>query len=247
MAKVKKRIFAGAVCQQIVYSVSERAPEPTKARAKKPRFESAEERAEFNRQIARRRFARDVNANFTPKGYYSTLTIDIEHEVHDFAEAKRLRDNYARRLLRACPAGRGYIVMGRGKSTSRIHMHMISEGIPPEVIRAKWGLGEVVDVRPLRQHNFFDGIDCGQDYTALAYYCFDHWRPEQGGHRYKPFGKLRHAEEEAATEVHIEYSPTRPPRPPKGYRFVRMEYTRYGYMCFHYVRAPERRGRGKEE
>ena len=46
MARVKKRIFAGAVCQQIVYNVSDRAAEPTKAKPKKPRFESAEERAE---------------------------------------------------------------------------------------------------------------------------------------------------------------------------------------------------------
>ena len=191
MARVKKRIFAGAVCQQIVYNVSDRAAEPTKAKPKKPRFESAEERAEFNRQIARRRFARDVNANFTPRGYYVTLTFDIEHELHTFDDARRVRDNYIRRLLRACPEGRGFIVMGRGKSTNRIHMHMICEGISPEIIRAKWGLGEVVAVTPLRGHNFYNGIDCGQDYTALAYYCFDHWTQEQGGHRYKRFGELR--------------------------------------------------------
>ena len=154
-------------------------------------FESAEERAEFNRQIARRRFARDVNANFTPRGYYVTLTFDIEHELHTFDDARRVRDNYIRRLLRACPEGRGFIVMGRGKSTNRIHMHMICEGISPEIIRAKWGLGEVVAVTPLREHNFYNGIDCGQDYTALAYYCFDHWTREQGGHRYKRFGELR--------------------------------------------------------
>lgn len=247
MARVKKRIFAGAVCQQIVYNVSDRAAEPTKAKPKKPRFESAEERAEFNRQIARRRFARDVNANFTPRGYYVTLTFDIEHELHTFDDARRVRDNYIRRLLRACPEGRGFIVMGRGKSTNRIHMHMICEGISPEIIRAKWGLGEVVAVSPLREHNFYNGIDCGQDYTALAYYCFDHWTQEQGGHRYKRFGELRHAEEEEPTEARIDYRPERPPIAPKGYRFMRVEYNRYGYMCFHYVRDRRGRGRTKKE
>lgn len=245
MARVKKRIFAGAVCQQIVYNVSDRAAEPTKAKPRKPRFETPEERAEFNRQIARRRFARDVNANCTPAGYYSTLTFDIQHEMHSFDEARREMNNYARRLLRACPNGRAYIVMGRGKSTNRIHLHMVSEGIPPEIIIGKWGLGEVVAVSRLREHNYYNGTDCGQDYTALAYYMFDHWTPEQGGHRYKRVGKLRHADEETPTEAHIDYRPERPPIAPKGYRFVRVEYNRYGYMCFHYVR--DRRGRGRKK
>ena len=63
----------------------------------------------------------------------------------------------------------------------------------------------------------------------------------------KRFGELRHAEEEEPTKARIDYCPERPPIAPKGYRFVRVEYNRYGYMCFHYVRDRRGRGRTKKE
>ena len=75
--------------------------------------------------------------------------------------------------------------MGRGKGTHRIHFHMVSEGIPEEQIRKLWGMGEIVRIEHLREHNYYSGIDHGQDYTGLANYLFGHWTPEQGGHRWK--------------------------------------------------------------
>ena len=37
--------------------------------------------------------------NFGPTSKYSTLTMDDEHEVHTFQEARRVRDNFYNRLI----------------------------------------------------------------------------------------------------------------------------------------------------
>ena len=119
--------------------------------------------------------------------------------------------------------------MGRGKSTHRIHFHMVSEGVPQELISKLWKYGEVKRISRLRAHNYYNGIDHGQDYTGLANYLFDHLRePEKG----KP------------AEVRREYSPRRPPRTPKGYILVESKSTKYGYLYFKYVRQPGQNRRG---
>ena len=46
-------------------------------------------------------------------------------------------------------------------------------------------------------------------------------------------------EKEAATEAKREYSESKPPRAPKGYRLVEAKTNRYGYMCFKYVRSED--------
>ena len=119
----------------------------------------------FFREFAHQRL---VNENFSPLSLYSTLTFDDDSEVHTFSEARRIRDNYFRRLQRACPDAKIIIYMGRGKSTNRIHFHMISDGIPEETISGKWNDGSVIHIRHLREHNYYNGVDYGQDYTGLA-------------------------------------------------------------------------------
>ena len=52
---------------------------------------------------------------------------------------------------------------------------------------------------------------------------FDHWTPEQGGHRWKQTKNLKRPEREEPTAVKRNYSTTRPPRPPKGYVFSRVK------------------------
>ena len=113
------------------------------------------------------------------------MTLDDEHEVHTFKEAKKIRDNYIRRLRYANPAAQIMIVMGRGKSTDRIHFHMLSNGLDERIIQAKWTAGTVVRLKHLRKHNYYNGVDHGQDYTGLAEYLFGHWTPEQGVHRWR--------------------------------------------------------------
>ena len=177
MQRVKRRIFSGVVCEQEVYTVSDRAN--IKKAEPRPRFKDDEERAQHRIGISKRKHQRLVNENFSPLSLYSTLTFDDDSEVHTFSEARRIRDNYFRRLQRACPDAKIIIYMGRGKSTNRIHFHMISDGIPEETISGKWNDGSVIHIRHLREHNYYNGVDYGQDYTGLADYLFNHWTPEQ--------------------------------------------------------------------
>lgn len=245
--RVKQRIFSGAVCEQIVYSAPGGARR-IKNSGPKPRFTSEDERAQHRKQIALKRFVRMVNATFSPESLYSTLTLDVENEVHTFQEARRLRAAYVRRLKHSCPGAQIVMVMGRGKHTDRIHYHMISNSVPVSVIRDKWRLGEVLRIVNLREHNYYDGVDHGRDYTGLAVYLFEHWTEEQGGHRYYATRNMRKPVVEDTKEALIPYSVDRPPRAPKGYALVASEAIKYGYLHFTYVAEKflKKQGRGKK-
>lgn len=242
MKRVKQRIFSGVVCEQEIYTVADRVREDG-TYIQRLRFRTPEERAAHRSGISRRRHARLVNENFSPSSVYSTLTFDDDNEVHTFDDAKRLRNNYVRRLQRACPDARIMIYIGRGKNTRRIHMHMLSDGVPEDVIEGKWTYGKIVSMERLREHVYYNGIDHGKDYTGLANYLFDHWTPEQGGHRWKATRNLRQPQKEAPKEAKRSYSAEHPPKPPKGYELVDCKITGYGYQWFKYIRIPEKRGR----
>lgn len=51
-----------------------------------------------------------------------------------------MRDNFIRRLQYAYPDVRIMAYLGRGKATQRIHMHMVSEGVPEEYIPPSNGI-----------------------------------------------------------------------------------------------------------
>ena len=239
MQRVKARLFSGAVCEQIVFNVPDRVRDIRKAEPR-PRFKTPEEREQHRAGISKRNHARIFNANFTPASLYSTLTFNNEYEVHTFQEARRLRDNFVRRLKYHAPDAKIMIYMGRGKGTHRIHFHMVSDGVEEDLIRKLWGMGEVLRIEHLKAHNFYNGVDHGQDYTGLANYLFDHWTPEQGSnHHWKQTKNLERPEREPATLVKRNYTEAKPPRPPKGYIFVESKATRYGYLYYKYVREPE--------
>lgn len=245
ITRVKRRTFAGSVCIQEVYSVSDRA---ANIRQAKPllRFKDEDEREKHKLGISRRTHALNFAANFGPTSLYSTLTFDDEHEVHTFREARRVRDNYVRRLMRKYPEAVIFIYMGRGKSTARIHFHMVSEGIPEEDIIGKWNEGRITRVSNLREHNFYNGVDHGQDYTGLANYLFNHWTPEQGGHRWKQTRTAKKPDRESTKEIKRNYSEDKPPRAPKGYILVETKSTKYGYLYFKYVKQPPKYTRRKK-
>jgi len=125
----KRRKFSGRVCEQIVYTVAG-GTDPKTSRPKRPRFQSQEERDELNTRVSAGKFAGIVNANFGPTSYYSTLTLDPEHEVHTAQEMRRIRDNFYRRMVYRYPEAKIVIVYGRGKSTNRFHLHLITDGMP---------------------------------------------------------------------------------------------------------------------
>lgn len=237
--RVKRRTFSGAVCEQEVFTVAANVKNLDKAKPTE-RFATPEERERHKWLMSRRHHARIINANYNSLSLYSTLTLDNENEVHTFDEARRIRDLYVRRLKRAMPDARINIYMGRGKSTNRIHYHMISNGLSESIIADKWQLGQIVRIESLREHNYYNGVDHGQDYTGLANYLFDHWTPEQGrGHRWKQTKNIQQPEAETPTIVKRNYSEANPPKAPKGYKLVECKSNRFGYICFKYIKEPK--------
>lgn len=240
MRQAKRRIWAGAICEQVVYNLPDRARNIKGSQPQKPRFESEEERKAHRLGISRRTHYRNFQANFSPTSLYSTLTFDLEHEIHDFIDAKRIRNNFIKVLKRACPEAVIFCYMGKGKATHRIHFHMVSEGIPEEVIREKWKYGTICRIEKLREHNYFNGVDRGQDYAGLATYLFEHWTEEMGGHRWYQTKNAKKPEVEPAKEVKIRggYTKDRPPKAPKGYTLVDITETKYGCVRYIYVALP---------
>ena len=243
--RAKRRIFAGSVCEQEVYTLPDRTKDVKKAEPR-PRFSSAEEYEDFKQRLARRNHARMFNATFSPASLYTTITLDNEHEVHTFAEADGIINPFWRRLRRLNPDAQIALYPGRGKTTSRIHFHMVSNGLTEEQIREKWDGGTIIRIEHLREHNYYNGVDHGRDYTGLANYLFDHWTPEQGGHRWKATRNLRQPEKEAPTLALRTYTEKKAPIAPKGYKLVEARATKWGYIYYKYVREPEKPKRRKK-
>ena len=243
MRQAKRRIWAGVICEQVVYNLPDKARNIKDSQPQKPRFDSEEERKEHRMGISRRTHYRNFQANFSPTSLYSTLTFDLEHEIHDFIDARRIRNNFMKVLKRACPDAVIFCYMGRGKATHRIHFHMVSEGIPEEVIREKWKYGTICRIETLRAHNYFNGVDRGQDYTGLATYLFDHWTEEVGGHHWYQTKNAKKPETEPAKEVKVRggYTKDRPPKAPKGYTLIDITATKYGCIHYIYVALPVKR------
>lgn len=239
MPTMKRRVFCGSVCEQLVYNVPNNVKNVIDYEPR-PRFKSEEEKEKFLLGISKRLHARSFNANFSPSSLYSTLTCDDEHELHTFQDAKRVKKNFVRALKRAYPDAVIFFYIGRGKSTHRIHFHMVSDGIPKEFIEEKWKYGTIKRISNLRKNCWYDGVNHGEDYTGLANYLFDHWTQEQGGHHWFQTKNAKKPEREDPTEVNVRggYSENRPPRPPKGYKLVETKSTKYGFLYFKYVVAP---------
>ena len=234
------------------------------------RFANEEERKQHGENMSRKRHTQLVNANFEPGDIYATLTFDREHEVHDFEEGKRLRDNFVRRLKYKYPKAVIFVYMGRGSNGNRIHFHALIKGVPAEYVLHQWPYGKgkkerknaeedvewvLLSGRPfvkdgvrlvgLDAERRYNGRNHGADYTALANYLFDHWTEEQGGHRWKMTRNALQPEREEdflePEEVRRQYNEDNPPPAPRGYIFVESRSTSYGYLYFKYVRKPLRR------
>lgn len=233
MKRVKTRIFAGNVCEIAVWNMAD--GERISLSVKRERFASPEQYEEFKKAQAMRRFVRMVNANHGPSSMKGTLTFSDDCELYSFKDARRIRSIYVRRIRRRCPDAKIIIVMGRGKSTARIHFHYIMAGVPEDVIRSCWSWGDIVECKHLREHCIYDGVDHGQDYTGLAEYYFKHWTPEQGGHHYYATRNHVQPKPEKPVEIKREYTRAKPPKAPKGYVFVEHRGTEFGYQCFKYI------------
>ena len=238
--RVKKRTFAGVVCEMEVYTIS---PGGKKASASEPRlrFHNEEERAAHREGISRKMHARIINENFKPMDLYCTLTFDKKNECHSFRECWKLLSNYIRRIRRKYPFSKLAYYCGRGEKTNRYHVHLLAAGVPESAIISKWGYGEVAAVDRLWESCIYNGENHGPDYTALANYLFDHWDPEQGPHRYHHTRNLIIPKSEDYTPCLRNYSEQNPPKAPKGYKLVEVHTTKYGYLYFKYVKEPRQK------
>lgn len=236
MPLCKRRTYSGVVLEQEVFWVGANAKNLRNIEPKPPGRSEAE-KALYNERQSMKRFIRNLNSNFTPDDYYVTLTLDNDHLVDMFPEAKTIRESYIRSLRRLFPDVVLVMVMGRGKRTKRIHYHMLISGVPRRVISEKWVWGRIKNIEHLREHNYYNRIDHGADYTGLAIYLFDHWTPEQGkGKRWRQTINLRQPAKEKPTIPKRIYSTSRPPITPKGYQLVEARSTEYGYLYFKYVK-----------
>ena len=241
--RVKRKIYSGSVLETEIYPINIDRVRDLKSREPSPRFKDPEDRRRHRDSIALQRMTRLINTNYDHNSLYSTLTFDNEHECHTFEEAKTCRNRFLRRVKYKYPDAVMLIVMGRGKSTNRIHLHMLSSGVPEYMIWILWSYGEIADCRKLRRHNYYpDGsggmVDHGEDYTGLARYLFGHWTEEQKTvckHRYMMTRNAAKPEKEDAKPIRRNYTPEKPPRTPKGYKLVEIHYTQYGYIKFKYV------------
>ena len=244
MKRIKRRTFAGATCEQEVYNVADNV-NVKQACPPRLRFKNEEDRARHRDEISRRKFVNKVNENFGPSSFYATLTFDEDNECHDAQSCRQMMSRYIRRLKYRYHDAVIAAVYGQGKTTSRFHIHLLAEGIPEEYLRSQWTYGAVTDCRHLREHNYYEGVDHGRDYSALANYLFNHWKAEYGGHRWFMTRNAREPERETPREVKREYSVEKPPRAPKGYMLVERRSTPYGYLYFKYVKIPEDRKKKK--
>ena len=137
--RAKRRIFAGSVCEQEVYTLPDRTKDVKKAEPR-PRFSSAEEYEDFKQRLARRNHARMFNATFSPASLYTTITLDNEHEVHTFAEADGIINPFWRRLRRVNPDAPKTLYPRRGKTTRRLPLYLVSNRPTQEQEKGKWAL-----------------------------------------------------------------------------------------------------------
>lgn len=238
-----RKTRSGAVLEQEVYNIAPNTRNLRGAEPKPVNDRSDEEKETYNRKQSLKRFVRLVNTNFSHTAYYVTLTYDNEHLSTDFIAAKRDLDNYIRRLKYSFPDMVAIVVMGRGKKSGRIHFHLIISGVNPQAICQKWKRGQIKRVEPLREHNYYGGIDHGEDYTGLATYLFNHWTAEQGGKRWKQTKTVQQPNRDKPKQTKRRYGLDKPPRTPKGYTLVEKRGNLFyssGYLYFKYVRIPDK-------
>ena len=233
--QVKRTTYAGNICQNVIYAKRERELRLRHYKQPRPRFRNEQEREEHRRKISLHRFVLALNAAFSSRGYFGTLTFDSQRfpEV-DFATAKKERDNFIRRIKRAYPEAVLALVIGAGDKEGRLHIHIIIEGVDPVKIGDIWSRGFVY-LKALYEYSEHNCTSCGADYTAVARYMFDQAIAEIGQHRYyisRNADKPEVQEPEVCTEIYtLSHCPEEP-----GYILVRSYADVYGNLFFWYAR-----------
>lgn len=239
--RVMRDVKSGAVLEKEIYFVPENIKLTKKTEPKDKKELTPEEKSENNRKKSEKNFVRIFNNNFDKGSWYLTFTFDDEHLPLTWEEASRIADNYLRRVKRWDPSVKYLLVIGRGRGTDRLHVHAIIDGTYIDDVKMLelWTDGTIKRAEHLREHNFYDGVDCGQDFTGLAVYLHKHNNAEHKGKRWKQSRNLIAPTKDKPRETKREYKEDKPPRAPEGYKFVgcyQSNYQQGGYISFKYVR-----------
>lgn len=240
MPNCKRVTRSGAVCEIECYTVSETVRDIGKSSPKPENIRTPEEKVRYNNHRSEKRFVRLVNTNFTSAAYYVTLTYDDEHLPKSYEEAQKKLDNYIRRLRYSNPHAKIVAVTGYGRSSGRLHHHLIIDFVSENDILSKWFFGKIAKVEHLRKNNYYNGVNHGEDFTALAIYMHKHTPSEHKGKRWKQTKNIQQPIQEKAKQVKRIYTPERPPQTPEGFELVEVKRCEFfnGYICFKYVRIP---------
>ena len=127
---------------------------------------------------------------------------------------------------------------------SPANIYLIISGISESDIIGKWNDGNIIRAEKLRESNYYNGIDCGEDFTALAIYLHSHTPDNVKGRRWRQTKTIQQPIEEKPTEIKRVYSESKPPKAPEGFMYIPQafqtnEYYGSGYMRFKYVRITE--------
>ncbi len=172
--RCKKVTYAGAVLEVEVFTVSDKVRNIKNAIPKPENNLTPEQKAQKNVNKSQKQFIRLVNTNFTSRAYYITLTYKDEYYPNNYEQAIKDRNNYLRRLKYHNPNVRYIAVTGYGSITGRLHHHLIVDGAGENDILQLWTCGDIARAEHLREHNYYNGVDYGEDYTALACYLHEH-------------------------------------------------------------------------
>ncbi|MCM1330599.1 MAG: hypothetical protein NC253_14305 [Ruminococcus sp.] len=240
MPNCKRVTRSGAVYEIEYYPISETVRDFKNSKPEPVNVRTDAEKERYNKHKSEKHFIRLVNTNFTSAAYYVTLTYDNEHLPESYAAAVKNLDKYIRRLRYSNPNAKIIAVTGYGRKSGRLHHHLIVSGVSEGDILGKWTFGEIAKVEHLRKNNYYNGVNHGEDYTALAVYLHRHTPADHKGKRWKQTKTIQQPLREKAERVKRVYSPERPSKAPNGFELVEVKTCEWfnGYINFKYVRKP---------
>lgn len=211
MGLIRKITNAGAVREiEVTYSWKGLDKDMRRPRGHNQHV-STEEQQRRNLWNAKRLLSRLINANFTRRDVFFTLT-HAEHVTE--AEAKRALDKFLRdmrkflRLLHMPELKYIVVTENKHKEDHRIHHHMIMNQVDYTAVRGMWNKGNVI----------FSEL-FGKDFTGLAHYMSkDPVDPHK--RRWRQSKQLVHPEPEIRLAGKEDRTATAPIRTPKGYHMV---------------------------
>lgn len=239
MQNCKRETYSGAVYEAEIYPVSDKVKSIQDSMPKPDNIRTLEEKEAYNRHKSEKHFIRLVNTNFNSKSYYVTVTYNDTNLPNSYQEACNNLDNYIRRLKYTNPNAVIVAVIGYGSRSGRLHHHLLISCVDEADILSKWTYGEIAKAEHLRKDNYYNGVNHGEDFTALAVYLHQHTPIEHKGKRWKQTKSIQKPVQKKAKIIKRTFSTTTPPKAPKGYTLVEArtcEYFASGYMYFKYVR-----------